>query len=422
MFYRPEASSDSATPWLGGLSLTRSIPTWISVGTAICLAAALISYSMFGSYTDKARVSGILVSQGGEFNVMAPAGGRIVELPVKEGQIVDAGELLVVIDTDRATESSNGIQDTTLLILEQIENRRAALTSQKQSMENLARLQKQTIESQLRSLDNELLKIEDEIALQQRRRDIAATTLQRYERLVESEFVSSIQVQQQQEALIDQDARLKSLERDLVRCRKDREAAAMELQQVDIRLATDVAMLDRDIATLNQERTENTARHSTSITAPRPGMVSALTITAGQTVVAGQTLVAIQPKSSRLEAHLYAPTRTAGFIKEGQKVLVRYAAFPYQKFGLFDGRISSVSKSAFAPNDLPPSLQVLFGRQSIPEALYRVTVALTAQDVAAFGQRYPLRPGMALEADIVQERRTIIEWLFEPLFAFSKRT
>lgn len=131
--------------------------------------------------------------------------------------------------------------------------------------------------------------------------------------------------------------------------------------------------------------------------------------------------MAIQPESSKLEAHLYTPTHTVGFVKEGQQVLVRYAAFPYQKFGLYQGKLSTVSQSAFAPSDLPPSLQSLFGRQSTSESLYQVTVSLNNQEIVAFGQRHPLRPGMALEADIVQEKRTIIEWLFEPLFAFSQR-
>jgi membrane fusion protein len=421
VLFRPEVSASNATSWVGELRLSHSVPIWIASCTAACLAASLLAYGVLGSYAKKARVSGILISQGGELNVTAPSVGRIAELRIKEGQTVATGEALMVLDTDRPTESANGTRDTAVLINEQIENRRGALASQRQSKESFARLQKQAIESRLRSLDIELGKIKDEIDLQKRRRSIAAASLQRYERLADSKFVSASQVQQQQEALIDQDARLKSLERNLASARKDRAASAMDLQQVDIQLASDIATLDRDLATLNQEGTENAARRSTVITASRPGTVSALAITVGQTVSAGQTLVAIQPESSKLEAHLYAPTRTAGFVREGQQVLVRYAAFPYQKFGLFQGSVSTVSRSAFAPNDLPPSTQALFGRQSSPEALYRVTVTLNEQAVVAFGQRYPLRPGMALEADIVQEKRSIVEWLFEPLFAFSQR-
>lgn len=421
MLFRPEVLEYNATSWIGGLRVARSLPTWIITSLAVLLAVSLIAYGVFGSYARKARVAGILVSQGGELNVTAPSLGRVIDIRVREGQAVKAGEALMTLDTDRTIESRQGTREATALIGEQIENRRRALDSRRQSRESGARLEKQAINARVRSLDVEIGKIEDEIELQKRRRDIAAASLQRHQQLAANRFVSSAQVEQHQEALIDQEASLKSLERSLASARKDREASAMDLRQVDVQLAAEIATLKRDLASLNQEGAENAIRRSTVITASRPGTVSAIAVSPGQSVGAGQSLAAIQPASSRLEAHLWAPTRTAGFVKEGQQVLVRYAAFPYQKFGVHRGSVSTISRSAFALNELPPSLQTLFGRQSTPEALYRVTVSLQEQEMAAFDQVYQLRPGMALEADIVQERRSIIEWLFEPLFAFARR-
>jgi membrane fusion protein len=106
----------------------------------------------------------------------------------------------------------SGTRETSALVNEQIENRR------------------------LRSLDIELEKITDEFELQIRRRDIAAAGLRRFEQLADSKFVSAIQVQQQQEAQIDQDARLKSLERNLNSSRKVRAATksvsfSMQIQE-----------------------------------------------------------------------------------------------------------------------------------------------------------------------------------------------
>ncbi|BCB27652.1 secretion protein [Sulfurimicrobium lacus] len=421
VLFRPEVSQRNAVSLLGELRTTHSVPAWVITAIAVLLAIALVSYGILGTYAKKSRVNGILVSQGGELNVTAPSFGRIVELRIKEGQAVRTGETLMILNIDRPTEFANGTKETAALISEQIENKRIAFASQRQSKESFARLQKQTIEFRLRSQGIELENIEDEIALQKRRRDLAATSVQRYEKLVLNKFVSAIQVQQQQEILIDQDSKLKSLERTLTGIKKEQAASAIALRQADIQLASELAVMDQELASLNQESTENAAKRSSAITATRPGTVSAIAVTLGQTVSSGQNLVAIQPESSKLEAHLYIPTHTVGFIKEGQHVLVRYAAFPYQKFGLYQGKLSTVSQSAFAPNDLPPSLQTLFGRQNTPESLYRVTVSLNDQEIVAFGQRHPLRPGMALEADIVQEKRTIIEWLFEPLFAFSQR-
>lgn len=391
-------------------------------GLALLLASSLVSYGVLGTYARKARVAGILVSQGGEFKVTAPAAGHVSEVLVREGQSVKAGQSLVVIATDRTTELQQGIGNASVHISEQIEKRRQAIRLQQQSRESSASLQKAALSARLRSLDTEIGKVEDEVALQQRRRDIATANLQRYEQLEARQFVSSQQVQQYQDTLIEQEARLKALERNLASVRKDRQASETELQQVGVQLAADKAVLLRDLANLNQEETENALRRFSVVTASRDGVVSALAVGPGQGVATGQNLAALQPAFSALEAHLYAPTRTAGFVRQGQQVLVRYAAFPYQKFGVHQGQVSAVSQSAFAPNELSPALQTLFGHQEMPEALYRVTVSLSQQQISSFGQDYPLRPGMALDADILQERRSIIEWLFEPLFAFARRT
>lgn len=422
LLFRPEVLESRAASWIGGLRSTNSPPTWTILFIATLLAASLVAYGVLGSYARKARVAGILAPHGGELNVVAPAVGRVTEIRVREGQFVKAGEVLMVLDTDRTTESRDGPRTTTTLVGEQIENRRHALSSHRQTLQSNARLQKQAIESRMRSSYLEIRKLEDEVHLQERRREIAAAAVQRYEDLAIRKFVSLNQVQQHQEALIDQEVRLRSMERSLVGARKDRDASMMELRLVDTQLAADIAALERDLAGLNQEDAENRIRRFSAITAGGPGTVTALAVSPGQSVAAGQSLAAMQPASSPLDAHLYAPSHTVGFVREGQQVLVRFAAFPYQKFGVHHGTVSAISGSAFAPNELPPSLQALFGQQLKPEALYRITVSLAGQEVAAFGQSYGLRSGMSVEADIVQERRTIFEWLFEPLIAFARRS
>jgi membrane fusion protein len=55
------------------------------------------------------------------------------------------------------------------------------------------------------------------------------------------------------------------------------------------------------------------------------------------------------------------------------------------------------------------------------EPLYRIQVELVSQQVMAFGVAHPLRPGMALEADVIHDVRGIWEWVFEPLLAIHAR-
>lgn len=394
---------------------------WIVAAVATSLAVALIAYACIGTYARKARVNGVLVPHGGEINIAAPVIGRVAELRVKEGDAVQAGDVLLVLDTDRVTAVAGSTEDMAAIVGEKIEAKRSALANERSLRETQARLRQQANGDRMLALDAELRKLEDELALARRRRDLAAQSVARYEELAKNNFVSPIQVQQQHEALLDQDSRLQALERTRLALQRDRATVAADQRQIVVQVATDLAAVDRELAGLGQEASENAARRSAAVVAPRAGVVTAVAIGAGQFVSVGQSLAAVMPAGAALEAHLYAPTRTVGFVVPGQAVLVRYAAYPYQKFGLYAGKVTAISQSAFAPSDLPPALQTLFGRQAVPEALYRVTVALDAQHVDAYGQRQPLKSGMALEADIVQDRRRIVEWMLEPLFAFAQR-
>jgi hypothetical protein len=117
-----------------------------------------------------------------------------------------------------------------------------------------------------------------------------------------------------------------------------------------------------------------------------------------------------------LVAHLYAPSQTASFVTIGQTVTIRYAAYPYQKFGLQSGKVISISKSTFSVSSLPLALKTQRELQD-KQALYRVTVALDAKKITAHDKALQLVAGMTLEADIVQGKRTIIEWIFMGLKA-----
>ena len=170
--------------------------------------------------------------------------------------------------------------------------------------------------------------------------------------------------------------------------------------------------------------------------------VTALSVRPGQAVQAGQTIATLVPiavaaaaaaavgaaapsglvgtanQAITVEAHLFAPSRTAGFLKPGQTVYLRYAAYPYQKFGLHTGHITAVSDTPFAANELPPNLaSQLMAQNQGSEALYRINVQLDDQAIRTYGQAIVLKPGLTLEADVLQERRKVWEWALEPLLA-----
>jgi membrane fusion protein len=95
-------------------------------------------------------------------------------------------------------------------------------------------------------------------------------------------------------------------------------------------------------------------------------------------------------------------------------VALRYQAFPYQRFGSYQGRVAEISRSIVLPNETAlPS--------PIAEPAYRVTVTLDSQFVQAYGRNLSLQAGMLLDASIWLERRRLYEWLLDPLYSLRGR-
>jgi len=141
----------------------------------------------------------------------------------------------------------------------------------------------------------------------------------------------------------------------------------------------------------------------------------------GQSVDGNKPLVMIVPENVQLYAHLYAPSRAIGFVNPGDKVLIRYQAYPYQKFGHHQGIVDDVSKTALPANEISSLGTVINGNNnnSSNEPLYRITVKLAEQSIKTYGQAHRLQTGMLLDADILQEKRRLFEWVLEPLFSLT---
>jgi membrane fusion protein len=111
---------------------------------------------------------------------------------------------------------------------------------------------------------------------------------------------------------------------------------------------------------------------------------------------------------------LRLPSTAVGFIQPGQHVRVSYDAFPYQRFGQYEGTVRSVSQS-----DVP--VAAASGNAQDQRAVFLVHVDLAKSSVKAYGTEIALRPGHTLSADIEIDTRRLIAWMLDPLLAFSGR-
>lgn len=425
--FRSEVFESRRAGSTGAIRLDQPISGMLVVTTAVVLAGAMAAFIAFGSVTKKARVAGLVVPVTGSVGIAAPSTGVLVRSRVSEGQWVKQGEVLF----DLSTEKQGIGGELTALVAQQLAVRRQALAEERRLRIHQADEKRRELDEKLRNADNERQQLEQELDIAQRRQELARAGLKQYETLQTGGFVSAAQSRQKQEDLLDVASRLANLQRT-----KTQLAAAMlgiraERDGLATKLASDLTQIDNARASVDQEIAENSVRRTTLVTAPKAGTVTAIGFQVGQAVNQSQTIATLIPAPSRsatspeLEVQLFVPSKMAGFIAAGQDVLIRYKAFPYQMYGLHPGRVVDVSATPFTPGELPSNLASVIVddlQQTVQgytgkQGLFRVRVKLARQSIEAEGRARPLTPGMALDADIVEDRRKIWQWVLQPALA-----
>lgn len=411
MKFRKEASKPRED--VGTIILIRPIRFAVYALGATLIAAALCGLLIFASYTKKARVTGQLHPQEGVLRLHAREVATVRERRVQEGAQVRRGDVLFVLVAERVSASG---ADADLGVADSIAERRAALAREAAARRTVLSQERLDLLSRVTAARRQLDQVQTELALQTARTQLAREATARQRQLVQQGFVSATAVESKEAELLAERAREVALQRAAQSAENDIAALEAALRQLSPREAADEAATARQLAALDQEAGEHSARREFAVRAPQDGVVTSIQAHVGQTVSPSVPLATVVPAGSALQAHLYVPSRAVGFIEPGRPVLVRYQAFPYQKFGQYEATVESVARAALSAQELSA-----LGLPGSADSLYRVIVKLDTQHVLAYGQPQPLQAGMQLEADVLMDRRRLIEWVFEPIFSLTRR-
>lgn len=415
--FRMEVLAARQAQYLGTVMLAPRASFRVFTLIALIAAAAITALLFFGEFTRTAQVNGWLLPQEGVVRVQAPRPGIVADLVVKEGSQVRKGDVLMTL-SDEVQSARLGA--TQAQITQQINQRRASLDDERSQQQRLLAQQDRALVNKLAALQGEQEQQQREIALLRQRVEIAVRAEALHRQQHAQGYISEMRLQQVQSELLEQRARLSAAERNQLTAARERMNVEAERADLPLKIGRDIALLGRNISQLEQERAEAEARREIAVIAPRDGTVTAIHAVAGTKADTGTPLLSIVPPAMQLEAHLYAPSRAVGFVRPGQRVLLRYQAYPYQRFGHYEGVVASVSRAALSPSDLPSQVAGLTSLTgAAAEPIYRITVTLASQSVTAYGAQVPLQPGMTLEADVALERRRLFEWVLDPLYAVA---
>jgi len=382
-------------------------------GCALACVAAIACFITFARYTRHERVEGQLVPSAGLLELSAPSTGTITRCLVREGEQVVEGQPIAEV---RAALDSIALGDTRALIDERLREQLAALDSDMAQQHSRVAQQRRGIDSRIELLQRQLDLIETQRSLKDQQVAAAAALLDRLRPLREKGVLGAFEWDQRESAVLDAKMQLKAIVLQRLDVERGLGQARAELEQLPLDAAAKANEIGRKRADVAQSIARNAADRALLVRAPRPGTVTDLGVSDGQAIHAGQHLASLIPAGSELVAELWLPTRAAGFVVAGDRVVLRLHAFPYQKFGSQSGRVLDIGRSATTTLEL----ERLRGMHS-GEPMYRVMVALDAQDVRAQGRSLPLRTSMTLDADILIDRQRVIDWIAAPFYDSKDR-
>jgi membrane fusion protein len=410
--FRQEAIDAQREKYLGEATIARPVPFWVFTLLAAGSAALLVCVALWGTYQRRERAEGFLALDEGAARVLFTDAGRVTELLIKEGDEVAAGAPMAKLSIDRTSSGSGA--STSETIAGEMQARRATLEQEQQRWKELGTQQVEQVRQRVRDLGNELKQIDAEMRLQETRIKSAREQADRYKTLAGEKFYSDVAVKQKQDEVTDQEIKLQALKRQRSQIERDLSAAKMDEPAIELRSRAQVDQVSRQISELQEGLATVESRRETVIRAPMTGVVTNIAVNRGQSVAADAPLAMVLPKGSGLHAELLVPTRAIAFVQKDHEVVLRYEAFPFERFGQYQGRVADVSRNVWSPGDR-------IGPLVAREPVYRVDVKLERQTVSALGQEIPLRPGMLVNADLLMERRTLLEWLFEPVLQLKGR-
>lgn len=407
--FRPEVFTAPPLAW-GTTRLHAPMPwQWVSGVCALIIASSVLLLIQV-QYVNKAKVAGFLSPSQGMLTLWSPNGGVIRELYIKEGDRVEKGQALCLIANDANTTSGN----TQAQILEQLTQKKRSLEESLKQQETIAGLERAKLKAQSEKLSADWAQNRAQFNLAQNKIQSLRLIENKYQRLYQQQFVSELELEQTRQRVLEAELQLQTMSQ--TGHFLQNEITRMEQEHQLLAITTDERKntLQREINQLQLEILQQEHQNAHLMVAPKEGIVGNLAVFDHQMVHANQRLLTLLPEHSQLQAVLVVPSRAAGFIQPGQQVVMRYGAFPYQKFGTQQGKIISIDQAITQQGDA----NVLI---PIREPSYLVFVELNAQFIHTYGDTTALKAGMLLDADIYLDHRSLAAWLLDPIKSISRK-
>lgn len=414
--------------------------------TGIVLSSLVMSAIIFSWYTETeivARGTGRLIPDARVQKITPQTRGKITRIAVQDGTIVQKNDILIEFDSTEADArlqvSRKQFQDkylnnaVTSALIQAIENCvlskpeviqcavKAFAPGPEYSFEVLNK-KRQFISTKIKSLQNTVTKIDSEISkiretikvhelrvenLKKEQvltaekltsakklfaKGVLAKTRLREAEAEDEKLIGAISLQQQEQAAIMIEEQTLSIERERVKTT----TLSQLIEEHNFR-QTEIKEHKESIRTFEYQKNNMILR------APQRGRVEDLNIfTIGGYVEIGRTLATIVPTDGGYIMKGKFSNQDIGFLEEGQVALIKFDAFPAERFGVIEGIVTNVASNAV--------------KNSITNAWeYNIQIQIATKYIDAKPKKLSLSSGMTATVDIITGKRRLISYFFEPI-------
>lgn len=401
--FRQQAIDAQRREVFGRVTIHQPVAFGYITGALVLGLLGALAFAANESFSKRENALGWVSPEGGLAQVYAPQGSLIQSVSVRVGQTVAKGQVLASLSTDTYDATgATGDQERQQLAAQQQELDAQILASRTRLTVYVQRAREQD-----RALRAGVAILADQRRLQVAQLGVAQSQFDDAAPLVKKGFISKFDQDRRQQEILSLKQAISGIDRQIRDQEAQIEFAQSDLADATARQATEEAQLLSSKANLRSSRIGLDYRTGATLRAPVAGTVASINNQPGETAQPSLAVVSIAPPGN-LEAELLLPTRSAGLVQHGQSVRLFVDAFPYQRYGAIEGVVDQIGRAAVSPAEYVAPI-------AFKEPSYRIRVRILKGLMPADRSKPILQAGMTLTAIIVADKRTILEWLTDPL-------
>lgn len=408
--FRQQALDSQKRKWRGRAILLPGISFWVVAFVCVFFIIFFILFITIGTYSRRVNVSGEITTYPRAANVYASVQGVITKQYVIEGDQVKTGDPIYQIDVSKSTRDgvvSDNQRHNIDIQLERIEQIIEHLQSNKSITLTMLEKEKKQYTDAFKSSQDIFKRAQEGIGIMKENMD-------NYKSYQHRGLINKDQ-------LTNQIALYYQQQNNLLGLASQNEQNSLQITSLESQIHTQASEFDNQIYQMELQRYELLkekvnidAGGSVIVRALANGRVDSLSVTVGQMVSSGDSLLQIVPDN--LTHHylvLWVPNDALPYVSTGDRVNIRYEAFPAEKFGQFAGVISIISR-------VPASPQEMMTYRGAPKTAsipyYKVIVSPLKNSIRYGNKNLKLENGMKAESTLFLEKRAIYQWMLSPFF------